>query len=56
MGAAKHRDAILNFAEDLDDLRHMTSADFSDLVAACAMPKIKARRLKEALVELGARL
>ncbi len=53
-GAAKFKDAILDVAGDLDDLKHITEQDFEDLVKG--MPKLKARRLRASLVELGARL
>ena len=53
-GAAKFRAAILDVAGDLDDLKHITEPDFEDLVKG--MPKLKARRLRASLVELGARL
>ena len=53
-GAAKFRDAILDVAGDLDDLKHITEPDFEELVKG--MPKLKARRLRASLVELGARL
>ena len=41
-------------AGDLDDLKHITEQDFEELVKG--MPKLKARRLRASLVELGARL
>ena len=53
-GASKFKDAILDVAGDLDDLKHITEQDFEDLVKG--MPKLKARRLRASLVELGARL
>ena len=53
-GAAKFKDAILDVAGDLDDLKHITEPDFEELVKG--MPKLKARRLRASLVELGARL
>jgi len=53
-GAAKFRAAILDVAGDLDDLKHITEPDFEELVRG--MPKLKARRLRASLVELGARL
>ena len=53
-GAAKCRAAILDVAGDLDDLKHITEPDFEELVRG--MPKLKARRLRASLVELGARL
>ena len=53
-GASKFRAAILDVAGDLDDLKHITEQDFEDLVKG--MPKLKARRLRASLVELGARL
>ena len=53
-GASKFRAAILDVAGDLDDLKHITEPDFEDLVKG--MPKLKARRLRASLVELGARL
>ena len=52
--AAKFRAAILDVAGDLDDLKHITEPDFEELVRG--MPKLKARRLRASLVELGARL
>ena len=53
-GASKFKEAILDVAGDLDDLKHITEQDFEDLVKG--MPKLKARRLRASLVELGARL
>ena len=53
-GAAKFKEAILDVAGDLDDLKHITEPDFEELVRG--MPKLKARRLRASLVELGARL
>ena len=53
-GAAKFKDAILDVAGDLDDLKHITEQDFEEFVKG--MPKLKARRLRASLVELGARL
>lgn len=53
-GASKFREAILDVAGDLDDLKHITEQDFEELVKG--MPKLKARRLRASLVELGARL
>ena len=53
-GASKFREAILDVAGDLDDLKHITEPDFEELVKG--MPKLKARRLRASLVELGARL
>ena len=53
-GASKFKDAILDVAGDLDDLKHITEPDFEELVKG--MPKLKARRLRASLVELGARL
>ena len=53
-GASKFRAAILDVAGDLDDLKHITEQDFEELVKG--MPKLKARRLRASLVELGARL
>ena len=53
-GASKFRAAILDVAGDLDDLKHITEPDFEELVRG--MPKLKARRLRASLVELGARL
>ena len=53
-GAAKFKEAILDVAGDLDDLKHITEQDFEELVKG--MPKLKARRLRASLVELGARL
>ena len=51
---SKFRAAILDVAGDLDDLKHITEPDFEELVRG--MPKLKARRLRASLVELGARL
>ena len=53
-GASKFKEAILDVAGDLDDLKHITEPDFEELVKG--MPKLKARRLRASLVELGARL
>lgn len=53
-GAEKHRAAILDVAGDLDDLKHITEGDFDELVKG--VPKLKARRLRVSLQELGARL
>ena len=53
-GASKFRAAILDVAGDLDDLKHITEPDCEELVKG--MPKLKARRLRASLVELGARL
>ena len=53
-GASKFREAILDVAGDHDDLKHITEPDFEELVKG--MPKLKARRLRASLVELGARL
>ena len=53
-GAAKFKDAILDVTGDLDDLKQITEPDFEELVKG--MPKLKARRLRASLVELGARL
>jgi len=53
-GASKFKEAILDVAGDLDDLKHITEQDFEELVKG--MPKLKARRLRASLVELGARL
>ena len=43
-------------AEDLNDLKHMTTEDLDELVASAGMPKLKARRFKQALLDLGAKL
>ena len=52
--ACRAYEPILDVAGDLDDLKHITEPDFEELVKG--MPKLKARRLRASLVELGARL
>jgi len=47
---------FFELAEHLEDLRHLTEADFADLVKACGMKKLTARRLRTTLLDLGAHL
>ena len=53
-GLSKYALQLITVAEDVSDLREMTDADVEDMVKAAAMPKLKARRFRKALQDLGA--
>mmetsp|Transcript_21912 Transcript_21912/g.75301 ORF Transcript_21912/g.75301 Transcript_21912/m.75301 type:complete len:544 (-) Transcript_21912:68-1699(-) len=53
-GLSAYAGLLSDVAADLDDLKEMTDADVEEVLAAAHMPKIKQRRFRKALFELGA--
>mmetsp|Transcript_17179 Transcript_17179/g.22331 ORF Transcript_17179/g.22331 Transcript_17179/m.22331 type:complete len:555 (+) Transcript_17179:74-1738(+) len=56
VGLEKYAAKIADIADDINDLKEMTEEDFQDFVNETKMPPLKARRLKKALIDLGAAL
>ncbi|KAJ8598882.1 hypothetical protein CTAYLR_009969 [Chrysophaeum taylorii] len=56
LGLEKYKDQLSQVADDTSDLTEMTEDDYAAFVRNAAMPALKARRFKKALIDLGANL